>query len=748
MAGAAGMMPAMGDREERLRGEICFPSDHLPDEVAHMVFVRAPVAHARVVDIDLTAAQLAPGVIAVVDAAELDISPMTGLDGIPSVFDEPPLARGTVRYVGERVVAVLAERLDQAVDAAELVDVRYEPLPIVLDPAHAAQPDAPLLFPDHGSNVALRWDHGDVAEQLAAAAVVITARTHNPRVSPCPLEANAVVAWPTADGVALRLGTQMPSSTRDAIAAGLGLAPSAVHVEAPPMGGAFGGKTQGGHPDVAVTAALALRVGRAVRFVETRSENLVAMAARDHHHEVELAAAADGTLLALRLRATCDAGAYPTIGAIEPGKTMLLASGPYRIPAVEFHGISVATNKAPAGPYRGPGRAEAAAVLERTMDRLAAALDLDPVTIRRHNLLTAAELPHTSPTGATYDSGDHHRTLDRALELADHRATIIERDRRRHAGETPLIGVGVSTYVDSTSWFRPGQSAGLCVRADGRVELVTDAADAGQGQDRAFVEVVRRVLPLPASTFVARAADGEAIGSFGSRSIQLSGPAISTAAAELADRLRDLAAERFEAAPGDITIDAAGRFGVAGVPRSAVTLAELVAGTDPLPSATAHHDQAAPTFPHGCHVSVVEVDPDTGLVRLIRHVAVTDCGTVVDRVGAAGQVVGASVQGIAQALYEEVTFDATGTPERTNLATYAVPSAAELPWIETAFAESPTPLNELGAKGVGEAGTVGAPPAVQNAVVDALAHLGVDHVEMPCTPERVWQAIRSPARSA
>jgi carbon-monoxide dehydrogenase large subunit len=724
-----------------LTGGDAYAGDIRAPGTVHLAFVRAPVPHARIAGVDVEAARAAPGVVGVFTASDLGLHPRPPLLGDPARV-WPALAEDVVRYVGEAVVAVAAESKALAVDAAELVIVGYDELDAPGDPADAARPGAPPLFAGTTTNVVLDLpstgallDGGDLAVHLELDVA---------RVAVAPMEGHATLAVPQPDGrLVVWLSTQVPHSARLHLARALGCAPADLRVIAPRVGGAFGGKAGGAVPEHEVAVAVARRLGRPVRYTEDRSENLLSMQGRGVHQEVELRARRDGTLTGLRARITADLGAYVHIAAIEPYKMRLMASGPYRIPEVDFGAQAVVTNRAPVGAYRGPGRSEAAGLLERSLDVLARELGLDPVEIRRRNLLRADELPCTNPTGMTYDSGDFHRLLDEVTAAVGYAELRADQARRRAAGGR-LLGIGVATVVDSTAWAARSERAHVVVARDGRVEVRLATASAGQEHGQAFAALAARLLPVAPDDVLVLEGDTDVLehgdGTMGSRSAQLAGAAVHRATEDVAAQARHVAAELLEAAVEDVVVHGTAGFGVRGVPSRVVRLAEIAAATPAL-EARCLYEQDEPTHPAAAHVSVVEVDVETGRVTPLRHVAVTDAGTVLDLVSARGQVVGASAQGIAQALYEEVVYDGA-VPLGLSLAEYAVPSAADLPPIGSLHVETASPVNPLGAKGIGEIGMVGAPAAVQNAVVDALAHLGVRHVAMPCTPERVWRAIR------
>lgn len=692
----------------------------------------------------LAPARESPGVVAVYTAAELGLVPLWEIAIIPPEFAQPPLATDTVRYVGERVVAVVAESLAEALDGAELVQVEYKELPVVGDVDAAVGPDAPILFPEAGSNVCLDWtpEPGNVGGLVEA-----NVRHVIPRVCPAPLEGHSVLAVPDAEHLTMYLSTQVPVAARRQIARTLSMSEEHIRVVVPAVGGGFGGKAAGANCDHAIVGAAAQRLGRSVRYVEDRTDNLTEMHGRGVQSEVRLRATSDGRLLELESHILCDAGAYPNVGSVEPGKTAMVACGPYRFGSARVEARSVVTNRSPTVAYRGPGRSEASIMLERTLDVLAQQLSIDPVEIRRRNLIASDQFPYATPTGLSYDSGNYQLLLDRLMEVVDYPGLRAEQARRRAADDGPLLGIGVSTIVDSTAWFARTESAAVGVNPDGTVEVKTGSAAAGQRHERVYRKVVRRLLPVPDQQI--RVIEGDTAkwdlseGSMGSRTAQLAGAAVAQATEKLVDQLRQRASEQLEAAVGDIEILPDARFAVRGVPARACSLAQLIAlESEPL-EISCTYQQSDATYPSAAHLSLVEVDTDTGAVTALRHVAVTDCGTVLDPPSAHGQVVGATAQAIGQALSEEAIHDRYGNPLSASFVSYGIPSACEIPQIESHFVETPSPRNPLGAKGVGEIGMIAGPVAVQNAVVDALVHLGVRHLDMPCTPEKVWAALRA-----
>lgn len=717
----------------------------------HAAFARSPLAHARVTGIETGAAAAVPGVVAVYTAPDLGLRPRQAFGLLPEELGRPPLADGVVRFVGDAVAVVVAESREAAADGAALVDVAYDAQPVLATPEAAARDGAPVLFPEHGSNLAYESASGnaEAGDPLAGAEVVIRRRMTNQRVAAVPMEGNAILAVPGDGRLTVYVSTQSPFQVRDAIADALGLPEDGVRCVAPDVGGGFGAKIAV-YAEHVVVAAAARRLGRPVKWVETRSEGMVAMdQGRGQVQDVELGARRDGTLVGLRARVTADGGAYPAQGAFLPTLTGQLASGCYRIPVIDFRSRSYATNTTPTAAYRGAGRPEATALVERAMDILAAELGLDPVEVRRRNLLRAGEFPHVTATQAEYDSGDYERALDLALEMAGYETLRAEQRRRRESGAGPLLGIGICCYVEVTALGSPTEFGAVAVGAGGGITIRVGTANHGQGHETAYAGLVAGRLGIPPEQVTVVEGDTDAVprgdGTQASRSLQLGGSALAEACDLLLERAREVGGRVLEVGAEDLE-PGAGGLQVRGVPARSVTWAELAAAE---PGLAAESDFVGmPTYPFGCHLAVVEVDAETGHVRLRRHIAVDDCGTLLNPVLAEGQVHGGIAQGAAQALWEEVVYDAEGNPRTASLLDYGVPTANELPDFETAFTETPSPNNPLGAKGVGESGTIGATPAVWNAVVDALSHLGVRHLDMPLTPDRVWAAIRSAASGA
>jgi carbon-monoxide dehydrogenase large subunit len=723
----------------------------LPGSV-HLTFVRSTMAHARLASVDTSAARAVAGVLGVFTNEDLGLAHQATIMGMtPDAMTATMLASGTVRYVGEPIVAVVAETREIAADAGEQVVVQYEALPVVIDPVEARK-DQVLLFPEAGTNTAFTLDFGGDPALFDGCEVVVERTIVNQRVAPCPLEGRSAAAQMTPDGrLEFRSATQAPHGVRDTLASTLGLEPDQVHVMAPDVGGGFGAKASV-YAEEIVVGWCARRLGRPVRWTETRSESMVGLGhGRAQVQHLKIGGTREGAVSAFRLEVVQDAGAYPGFGTVLPFMTRTMVSGVYTIPKAEFSSVSVVTNTTPTTAYRGAGRPEATAAIERAMDLFAAEIGVDPVELRRRNLIGKDAFPYTTPVDTVYDIGDYERALDVALEVADYAALRTEQSRRRAAGDARQLGIGLSCYVEITNGLPEGEFGAVEVRPDGKVIVRTGTSPHGQGHVTAWSMLVADQLGVPLEDIEVVHGDTDIVprggGTMGSRSLQIGGAAVNQAAVDVVEKAKDLSADLLEAAREDIVLDkSTGRFHVVGTPsvaRSWAELAQAQVAKDGNPL-FAEVDLASPgpTFPFGTHISVVEVDTETGKVTLLRHVAVDDAGRIVNPLLAEGQVHGGIAQGVAQALLEEVVYDADGNPLTSTLADYSFISAAELPSYETRFTETPTPVNTLGAKGIGESGTIGATPAVQNAVCDALAHLGVRHVDMPTTPLRVWHALQ------
>jgi aerobic carbon-monoxide dehydrogenase large subunit len=713
-------------------------------------YVRSTMAHARIASIDVEEARTRPGVVAVYTAADFDLPPMPmAMPMFPEGMARPLMASDVVRFVGETVAVLLTEERYQGEDAAEAVFVEYEPLDAVIDP-EAAISSQTLLFPDVGTNVAMDMRVPEDPSFFEGCDVVVTQRTVNQRVAPCPMEPRAAMASWGDDGRLTQWAcVQHPQGSRDAICGLYGFPPEQVRVITPDVGGGFGAKVPL-YTEEMLLPWLARQAGRPVRWTETRSESMVALGhGRGQLQTVKMGGTRDGKVLAYRLEVVQDGGAYPAIGAVLPFLTGMMAPGTYAIPSVVTSSVSVVTNTTSTVAYRGAGRPEATAAVERAMDLFAAEIGMDPAEVRRKNLIPADAFPFTTVAGATYDVGNYVGALDGVLSASGYFDLRAEQARRREAGGPVQIGIGVSTYVEITNGAgETGDFASVEILPGGRARVYTGSSPHGQGHMTAWAMIASEQLGIPMDDIEVIANDTDLVpkggGTFGSRSLQSAGVAVHEASIALVDEARKLAADLLEANVDDVVLDRAeAKFHVSGTPAVAKTWADL-ADSERGGGLKIEHSSAppGPTFPFGAHVAVVEVDTETGQVRLSRMIAVDDAGTILNPLLAEGQRHGGLAQGAAQALLEEFVYDADGNPLTANLADYAMISADVLPSFELTAMETPTTYNALGAKGIGESGTIGSTPAVQSAVVDALSHLGIRHVDMPATPERVWNAIK------
>src|SRR6058998_2977019 len=733
-------------------GDITLPGLH------HVAFVRSPHAHARIRRIDAAAALRRPGVRAVFTGRDIEgrCAPLPlGGGGEGGAATAAPkrahlaLSLDRVRYVGEAVAAVVAESESLARDAVDDVVVEWEPLAAVGSQLAAMADDAARNV-EHENRITA----GEPDAAFARAQRVVRQRMVSQRLCGVPMEGRATLAAPdpATGGLTMWATTQAPHGFRNELAGALGLAQNLVRVIAPEVGGGFGVKF-GIYPEDATLAVIALRLRRPVRWVETRTEHMLATThGRDQVADLEAAVDADGTIIALRMHVIANVGAYPIFTFI-PDLTLFMGIGVYRITNVDLRSTCVFTNTTPVAAYRGAGRPEAAYYLERLVDCIAAELKHAPEVVRRRNFIPPDAFPYAAPTGQRYDSGQYDRALTKALQLAhvddlrkEQRLRLDQRDRH-------LLGVGMSCYVEMCG-FGPFESAVVRVEPGGMVTAFTGTSAHGQGHETTFAQIIADHLGVDFDHVVVRHGDtlntpmGNGTG--GSRSLAVGGTAILNATLKVQDKAKRLAAHLMEAAPEDIVVGDGG-YRVRGVPDRVVTLGQIAAkaygaglpsGIDNGLEATDFFSPPQLVYPFGAHVAVVEVDRETGRVRLRNFISVDDCGVRISPMIVAGQVHGGLAQGIAQALVEHLVHGEDGQVLTGSLMDYAVPHADDLPSFTTAETVTPTPFNPLGAKGIGEAATIGSTPAIVNAVVDALASFGVRHIDMPCSPERVWRAIR------
>ncbi|HEY7561387.1 MAG TPA: xanthine dehydrogenase family protein molybdopterin-binding subunit [Gaiellaceae bacterium] len=701
-----------------LRGEATYLDDLELPGLLEAAFVRSPFAHARLGAVDAGAALALPGVVAVLAGSDLDVLPLPvgGVEGgVVADAGHPVLARGKVRYAGEAVALVVAGSRALAEDAAELVEVDYEPLEPVLDPRAASA--GPLVHDHVAENALVRWSrvHGDPEAAFAAAHAAVAQSFHIPRLVAAPIEPRGAIARhePEVDILTVWCSAQDPHRPLAQLGHALGRDRDRLRVVVPDVGGAFGSKGAVG-PEVAAVAAAAVELGVPIRWTEDRTENfLAAYQGRGLDADVELALASDGRILALRAALYADLGGYLyATTAVAPHTTAMLLCGTYRIPAVDVEVVGVATTKVPTGPYRGAGRPEAAFLIERMVDIAAGELGLDPAELRRRNFVPPDAFPYQTPLGWTYDSGSFERCLDAAVELGEVERRRVEQAWARAEGR--VLGVGVGMYVERAAGL--WESADLRVEADGRAVVRTGSSPHGQGHETTFAQIAADELGVdPEAVEIVWGDSGEVppgIGTFASRSVAMGGSALVVAARELAARATQAGLSVAELAAAEGGVEASARF------------------------------ESGLVFASGAYVAVVEIDRPTGRLRVLSVAAVDDSGRIVNPLLAEGQVLGATVQGLGQCLVEEAVHDEEGQLRTASFADYSLLTAAELPAIEGRFVETPSPLNPLGAKGIGEGGAIATPAAVANAVADALAPFGVRHVDPPFTEAKLWRLLR------
>ena len=719
----------------------------LPNAV-HLTYVRSQMAHARIAGIDTSEAEAMPGVVAVYTAKDIDLAPAGPANPMMNKsMTYPFLAIDTVRFVGDLIAIVVSEDKESGVDAAETVIVDYDPLPVVVDVDEAFKGDV-LLFPEAGTNVSLTFAAASNDDIFADCDVVVDLVIENQRVAPTPMEVRACASMWDGQRLTQWACSQGAHGARDGLAAVFGLEKEQVRVITPDVGGGFGAKN-GVYPDEILVGWVARKLNRPARWTETRTENLLAMGhGRGQRQRTRMGGTKDGRITAYRLDLLQDNGAYARMGGVLPFMTRLMAGGVYDIANVQFESHSVLTNTTPTVAYRGAGRPEATAAIERTIDEFARVVGIDPAEVRRKNYLQPSAFPLVTPMGAKYDSGEYAKALDKALDAAGYAELRAEQARRRANNDPVQLGIGLSSYVETTNPMGSGDYGQVEITADGGAIIRTGSSSHGQGHHTAWAMLVSEATGIPMEKMEFHFGDTDDVarggGTGGSRSLQVGGSAVKLAAEAVIEKAKQRAADLLEAAVEDVVIDTVrGAFHVAGSPAPSRTWAELVVGLDEALEAEVDYVPEGSTFPFGSHVCVVEVDTDTGAVAVVRHIACDDAGTIINPLLVDGQVHGGLAQGIAQALLEVVAYDPDGNPITSNLADYGMISAAELPSFERVPMETPTPRNPLGAKGIGEAGTIGATPAVHNAVVDAVSHLGITHIDMPCTSFNVWSAIQA-----
>ena len=735
----------------------------------HVAILRSPHAHAKINRIDADAARQHPGVVAVFTGAEL----RDQIGTLPTTADNPTLripkhyvlAVDKVCYVGDGVAVLVAEDRYRARDALDLIQVEYEPLPVVTDPEQALAPGSPVIHSEWPDNLAFRWEQtqGDVEKAFQQAHKVVKQKLAHQRLAPNAIETRGVVAHylPVERELTVWSSTQIPHILKTHLAQMLNLPENQVRVIAPDVGGGFGSKLNV-YAEEALLGYLALKLNRPVKWSEERSENMRAtIHGRGQVGEVEAAVKKDGTILGLRYQVVADIGAYHQLftPAIPPF-TGLMLSGCYKIPAISIEVTAAFTNKISTDAYRGAGRPEATYVIERLMDRVAQELKIDPVKVRQKNFPQPNEFPFKTATGLAYDSGNYQLALNKALRLAGYERLRREQKRLRSRGR--YLGIGLSTYVEICA-MGPGfwEYGKVEVEPTGKVKVLSGASPHGQGQKTSFSQIVADQLGVAMDDITVIHGDTavvpKGIGTFGSRATAVGGIAVYQAAEKVREKAREIASHLLEADAEDLVF-ADGRISVKGAPRKALTIPQIAQqahtaknlpqGLQPSLSAEATFEPSNFTFPFGTHICVVEIDPQTGSVEIKKYVAVDDCGKVINPLLVDGQLQGGIVQGLGQALYEEVVYDENGQLLTGSLMDYALPRAADLPRLTLARTETPTPVNPLGVKGIGEAGTIGSTPAVVSAVVDALAPFGVTHIDMPLTPQKIWRLCQEKKKAS
>ncbi|MCB0997269.1 MAG: xanthine dehydrogenase family protein molybdopterin-binding subunit [Acidimicrobiales bacterium] len=727
------------------------------DGALHVAYVRSPVAHGVLNSVEVDDARDMPGVVAIYTAGDLEATVLPGM--IPmfpeSMLNRPILATGKVRFVGEPVAAVVAETPQQAADAAELVYADVEPLEAVVDIEDAAT-DRVVVHDAVGTNTAVDMVAFGMVTGVTddsffdGCDVVVRQRVINNKTAACPLEVRSAACTWENDRLVMWFSNQGPHGTKGALAGLYGLDPGQIHLIVPDVGGGFGAKIAP-YPEEVLLPWISKQLGRPIRWFETRTENMLAMGpGRAQVQQIAIGGDRDGTVKAYRIEVIGDVGAYARMGGFLPFFTHSMSSGVYAIPKIETSAKSVITNTTPTEAYRGAGRPEATAGVERAMDMFAAEIGMDPVEVRRKNLISADAMPFTTAVGTEYDSGDYSAALDAALQAAGYDELRADQARRREAGDRLQLGIGVSVYVEVTAGPAPGghENAKVVITPDGKAKVYSGSLSHGQSHATTFAMLAADQLGMSVNDVEIIQGDTdlvpEGVGTFGSRSLQLGGSAVFQAAGEVVEAARKIAAGLLEANVDDIVLDTDnGTFHVAGTPAVSKSWADLVAaaGDEGLEAATKYDGGA--TYPFGAHVVVVEVDVETGQVRVDRVITCDDSGIILNPMVMEGQRHGGIAQGVAQALLEEVVYDAEGNPVTANFADYGIISMAELPSYELVPMETPTDRNVLGVKGIGESGAIGATPATQSAVVDAVSHLGIRHIDIPCTPQKVWAAIQS-----
>ena len=751
-----------------IQGQATYVDDLNLPGLLHMAVLRSPYAHARIVGIESQNAKALAGVIGVFIGADINercgLVPCAALAPDQKAPKHTCLASDRVYFVGHPVAVVVAVNRSVARDALDLIDVEYDPLPVIADPEAALQPDAPLAHPDLGTNQAFTWSlaNGDLEKAFKEADRVVKARMVHPRLIPMAIEPRGCVAsWHNGEqSLTLWTSTQIPHLVRTLLPAMIGVPENKMRIVAPEVGGGFGSKLNL-YAEEAIASHLAQRLGSPVKWIESRRENAMAtIHGRDQIGEYEVAVKKDGTLLAIKARTIADIGAYnQLLTPAIPTLTGSMLSGCYKLKAIRIDIVGVYTNKMCTDAYRGAGRPEATYTIERLMDLIADELKIDRIKMRLKNFPKPTEFPFNTVTGLTYDSGNYQGALKKAQELADWDRLIKQRDTARKQGR--LFGVGVSTYVEicalgPSKMMAAGGWEWGCVRIEmsGKVTVITGATPHGQGQETTFAQIAAEKLGVPMTDVVVMRGDTAVAhygrDTYGSRATVIGGTAILMCIDKIVSKARRLAAHLLKAKEKDVVFEE-GRFFVRGKPKNAVTLQALAAESyvaknippnwEPGLEASSFFEPSNCTYPFGTHIVAVEIDRDTGELEIVKYVAVDDCGPLINPLLVEGQVQGGIAHSIGQSLFERCVYDENGQLLTGEFMDYAVPRASDIPVYVLGHTITPSPSNPLGIKGVGEAGTIGATPAIANAVMDALTPSGVKHLDLPLTPEKIWRAL-------
>jgi|TARA_B100001758_G_scaffold193743_1_gene171108 carbon-monoxide dehydrogenase large subunit len=729
-----------------IRGQGEYVGNQIIEGALHCHFARSTVAHGEILSIETSEAESMPGVVAVYTTQNLGLADREGaMDFYASEMTRPYLARDKVRFVGEPIAVVVAETAYQAADAAESIWADIEPLDSVIDLNDSLEAKT-VLFDGMENNICWEKEIEDPID-FSQYEVVISQDLVNSRVAPVSIEPRVAAATWENDRLIYWASSQGTHDFRDEVISALEIEKEDIRVFVKDIGGGFGAKGFASEEEI-IIAQLARLLKKPVRWTESRTENLTGYVhGRAQNQKVKMAGTSDGRIKAFRLEILQDCGAYPKWGPYLPEFTRQLACGVYDIERVECEFKSLMTNTAPTCAYRGAGRPEATAAIERAVDLFAAEIGMDPAEVRRINFIPPEAFPFTTATGTLYDSGDYEKALDAALKAADYEGLRAEQEQRRQEKNTKQLGIGVATYVEITG-FGGSEYGHVSLRPDGTVLATTGATPIGTGHFTTWAMIVAEKLGIPMEKIEVFHGDtdivptGETTG--GSRSVQLAGSAMADASDKLIEIARQKAADLLEASPEDIVLDTdKGEFHVAGTPSISHSWADIAESTEDPLAGLSDFSQEGATFPFGTHIAVAEVDLETGKSTIQRIIAVDDSGKIMNPLLAAGQIHGGLAQGVAQALLEEFKYDSDGNPQTTNLADYTAISTTELPLYERSFTETLSPSNPLGAKGIGESGSIGSTAAVQSAIVDALSPQGIRHLDMPLTPEKIWMALQT-----